>query len=349
MRLLILTQKIDVNDDLLGFFHGWVAALAPRFEAVTVIALGVGQYNLPLNVKVLSLGKEAGQSRLKYLWRFYKYIIGERENYDAVFIHMNQEYAVLGGWLWRFMGKKVTLWRNHQAGGFWVRIAVFFSDTVFCTSQFAFVARYKKTKIMPVGVDTDFFKPSQEINKTPRSVLFFGRISPVKKPDILIEALHLLKKDGIDFVASIIGDAPARDKAYFEENRQRVREYGLETLVEFKKGVPNWQAPAIYNQNEIFVNLTNSGSLDKTTMEAMACGQLVLVSNRVFEDIFSDEQKKLLMFQEENIDDLARKIKRLFGLDSGEKEKIAIQIREIIVSRHSLKFLVDKLFKALSE
>ncbi len=84
-------------------------------------------------------------------------------------------------------------------------------------------------------------------------------------------------------------------------------------------------------------------------MEAMACGQLVLVSNRVFEDIFSDEQKKLLMFQEENIDDLARKIKRLFGLDSGEKEKIAIQIREIIVSRHSLKFLVDKLFKALSE
>ena len=58
MRLLILTQKIDSQDDLLGFFHGWVAKLAEHFDKITVIALGVGQYQLPANIKVLSLGKE---------------------------------------------------------------------------------------------------------------------------------------------------------------------------------------------------------------------------------------------------------------------------------------------------
>jgi len=40
MKILILTQKIDKNDDILGFFHGWVAEFAQHCEKVTVIALG---------------------------------------------------------------------------------------------------------------------------------------------------------------------------------------------------------------------------------------------------------------------------------------------------------------------
>ena len=55
MRLLILTQKVDQNDDILGFFHGWIREFSKNFETITVISLGVGEYNLPANVRVLSL------------------------------------------------------------------------------------------------------------------------------------------------------------------------------------------------------------------------------------------------------------------------------------------------------
>lgn len=349
MKLLIITQKIDINDDLLGFMHRWVVEFAKRCDAITVIALGVGQYDLPANVRVISLGKESGASRPEYLAKFYSSIWRERKNYDAVFVHMNQEYAILGGWLWRLLGKKITLWRNHQAGGFLVRIAVFFCDMVFCTSKFAFVARYKKNRIMPVGIDTDFYKPDPDLNRARRSILFLSRISPIKRLDLLIDALALLKKEGVDFTAKIVGDAPARDAAYLEENKKKAEEYGLESSVEFKKGVPSWQAPELYNQNEIFINLTNSGSLDKTTMEAMACEEPVLVSNRVFDDIFTPEQKSLLMFKEGDAGDLAWKIKKLLGLNEEAKKKIAGQLRESVVERHSLKVLSDKLFRALSE
>ncbi|MEK7538915.1 MAG: hypothetical protein AAB552_03680 [Patescibacteria group bacterium] len=58
MKLLILTQKVDQNDDILGFFHGWIREFAKHAEQVTVIALGVGEYDLPKNVRVFSLGKE---------------------------------------------------------------------------------------------------------------------------------------------------------------------------------------------------------------------------------------------------------------------------------------------------
>lgn len=32
MRLLIITQKVDENDAILGFFHGWIAEFAKHCE-----------------------------------------------------------------------------------------------------------------------------------------------------------------------------------------------------------------------------------------------------------------------------------------------------------------------------
>jgi len=372
MKLLILTQKIDRNDDLLGFFHGWVAEFAKYYEKITVIALGVGEYDLPGNVRVLSLGKEKNSIsphschsresgnpglgslvkpgmtnrvfiKIRYISNFYRYVWRERKNYDSVFVHMNQEYVILGGLAWRTLGKKILLWRNHKADGFWARLAVVFSHVVFCTSQFAFVARYKKTKLMPVGVDTDFFKPDRRIIRMPGSMLFFGRISPVKRPDRLIAALNILKKEGADFTARIVGDAPVRDKLYLENVKQMVKDYGLEDRVEFVKGVPYWQAPTIYAQSEIFINLTPSGSLDKTIFEAMACGCLVLMSN----ESLAGELDKRLFFSDNDPVNLAGVIKNAMSLDEAGKQQIIVSSRQFVVKKHSLAVLADRLKEIL--
>lgn len=58
MRLLIVTQKVDRDDDLLGFFHQWICEFAKHCDFVTVICLEKGEYALPANVRILSLGKE---------------------------------------------------------------------------------------------------------------------------------------------------------------------------------------------------------------------------------------------------------------------------------------------------
>lgn len=345
MKLLILTQKIDINDDLLGFMHGWVAALAQRFDEITVIALGVGQYSLPVNVRVLSLGKESGVSKTKYLTRFYRYVWRERKNYDSVFVHMNQEYVILGGLFWRMLGKKITLWRNHKFGGFWARIAVAFSHIVFCTSKFAFVARYKKTKLMPVGVDTDFFKPDPKIKKAPESILFFGRISPVKKVDLLVDALNILNKENINFAARIVGDAPVRDKDYLVSVKQRVKDYGLDGKIKFIEGVPYGQAPVIFNRNEVFINLTSAGSLDKTIFEAMACGNLVLMSN----ESLAGELDDGLFFKDGKAADLAKKIKDFLFLSEADKRLNTEAARDYVVKKHSLNKLISELVGCLRD
>ena len=149
MRLLIITQKVDINDDLLGFMHGWIIEFARHCKQVIVICLEKGEYELPENVKVLSLGKEVSRSKIQYLKRFYQYIWQERKNYDSVFVHMNKEYVILGGVFWKLWGKRIALWYNHLKGNIVSRLSSVLADVIFFTSPFSFFSKSKKAKIMP--------------------------------------------------------------------------------------------------------------------------------------------------------------------------------------------------------
>ena len=54
MRLLVLTQAVDLDHPVLGFSHGWIEALARRVEQVTVLAVLAGRHQLADNVRLLA-------------------------------------------------------------------------------------------------------------------------------------------------------------------------------------------------------------------------------------------------------------------------------------------------------
>ncbi len=343
MKLLMFTQALDRNDPVLSVYHRWVLELAKRFESIVVICLKKGEYALPQNVRVLSLGKETGESRIKYVWNFYRYIITERKNYDAVFVHMNQEYVLLGGIFWKLFGKNVGMWRNHHAGNILTDIAAVFCDKVFCTSKFSYTARYKKTELMPVGIDTDIFKRLPEVAKAKDSILFLARIAPVKKPHVLVEALGILSKTYAPFTASIYGDPLPKDMTYYEELKSKAEELGLSKSLSFFGGVPNSETVRVYNSHEIFVNLSSSGMYDKTIFEAMACETLTVASNKNLIGLVSDDY----IFEEDNAADLAIKLEKLLRLKA-EGEARGKELRDIVAKYHSLQGLGHKLYTALS-
>ncbi len=335
MKLLILTQKIDQNDDVLGFFHGWVAEFAKHCEQVTVISLGVGEYHLPQNVRVFSLGKERGVSRLGYVLNFYRLIWRERKNYDTVFVHMNQEYVLLGGLLWKILGKKITMWRNHYAGSSLTRIAMLLSDKLFCTSKYSFTAGTKKTTLMSVGINTELFKKENEVTKKLNSVLFLARISPSKKPHLIIEALRLLQDEGVQFTADFYGNPLLQDAPYADSLKQKVKEYSLNDCVMFEKGVPNSETPRVYGAHTVFINSSPSGMYDKTIFEAMACESLILTSNLNLKGQIDDK----FLFAEGDARDLAQKLKALLSLDAEAQEKYGKMLRNYVVEKQSLSLL----------
>lgn len=340
MKLLILTQKIDVNDDVLGFMHGWVSEFANQCEQVTVICLYRGEYNLPDNVKVLSLGKEEGKSRLKYIYRFYKYIWQERKNYDKVFIHMNHIYAIFGGIFWLFLDKNISLWYNHKYGNVFSKLASFFVGKIYYTSPYSFFAKNKKSQMMPAGIDLEVFSNQKKV-RARNSILYLGRISSIKNVKTLIEAVKKLDNEGYEFILNIVGDPGENDQDYFQEVKNISQNLEEKEKINFLGKVSNFKTPEIYNQNEIFINLTNSGSLDKTTLEAMACGCLVLVSNLYFEKVLPRFLHDKVLFKENDHDDLAKKIARIFEMTDEEKNILIRENKKIVKDHHDLKKLIS--------
>lgn len=63
MNLLVVTQKVNAEDAILGFFVQWIEGLARRVNRVFVLALETGPHELPDNVEVISLGKDRAPPR----------------------------------------------------------------------------------------------------------------------------------------------------------------------------------------------------------------------------------------------------------------------------------------------
>ena len=261
-----------------------------KISVLEVICLKEGTHELPKNVRVYSLGKErAAASRGAYAFRFLSLAWRLRGEYDAVFVHMNQEYVLIAGWLWKLLGKKIYLWRNHYAGSLATNIAALFCTKVFYTSKHSYTARFKNAMKMPVGVDTARFYPDPAIAAKPRSILFFGRMAKSKRPELLIDALAILKKEGEAFSATFCGSPLTANEAYYETLKEKVRARNLTHEISFVPAVPNSEAPDLYRAHAIFVNCSPSGMFDKTLFEAAACGCFVLATSDDFAGLAGEE------------------------------------------------------------
>lgn len=339
MKLLIFTQKLNKNDQTLGFFVDWVKRIAPSFDKVSVVCLEKRDFDFPENVEVYSLGKEEGLGRLSYIVCFYKYLIDLKEEYDAVFVHMNEEYVLLGGLYWKMLGIPVLFWRNHPSGTLKTRIAVFLSKKVFCTSKDSFTARFGKTILMPAGVDTDLFKEDRNIFRNKNSVCMIGRISPIKKIEICLEAISILIKSGVQVSMTILGPCEEKNIPYLDSLKNFVTENNLSPYVKFFDGVKSEELPKIYNEHEILVNLTQSGSFDKTIVEGVCCGVIPLVSN---ESLF--EYLPGICTTKANPESVADSIEVLLRTDT--KVKIEKELKDF-AEQNSLKGLMEKLTKEI--
>lgn len=336
MRLLVFTQKIDRNDPVLGFFHSWVIEFSGRCETIEVICLEKGIFDFPKNVTVYSLGKEGGIPKWRYITNLYRYLSLISGSYDRVFVHMNQEYILLAGIYWKIKGIPVYMWRNHPAGSFLTKIAIALSKKVFCTSKSSFTAKFPKTVIMPAGIDTNTFRSIPSIVRKRYSVCMVGRISPIKHIDKALESVNLLLSKGVQVSLDIIGPVLDRDLTYMEGLKKYVQENNMGNSVSFHKAVSPYKLPEIYSSYEICLNLTDSGSFDKTVIEASGCGAVPLVSNSSFSGLLPD-----VCITSSSKESIAQAIEKIF--DPALQLQVQNDLRDF-VSSQSLSELTKKLF-----
>lgn len=334
-RTLFVTQVMDTADPVLGFTAEWVSALRRRVSSVQVIALrgrkGPGVHILrPKSAHRLVVALRY----LGLLWRL-------RRSYDTVFVHMNQVYVLLGAPLLKLLGKRILLWRNHPQGTLATRAAVALSDRVFCTSERSFTARFTKTELMPVGIDTGHFSPGREASDG-RRIAYVGRISPIKRVEILVEALGILRSRAVQFAVQVTGGALPQDEGYLRGLKARAHE--MDVAIDWHPGVPPGRLPAVYRGAAVVVNLTPPGSFDKVILEALACGIPVIAANT---DLRGKVDGRCLV-DPADAGTVAARLEGFLELPATERAAIGAEGREFVVREHSLDALMDRLAQRLA-
>ncbi|MBV5329653.1 MAG: glycosyltransferase [Chlorobium sp.] len=124
--------------------------------------------------------------------------------------------------------------------------------------------------IMPGGFDELRFQPSNTYPAT--DLITVGRLSMVKRIDLLIETISLLRLSFPSLSAIIIGDGPDR-----EALEEHAKQLGIIEQIHFighQDKVEEW-----LNKAKIFILCSDSEGVSQAMIQAMLCGLPVVVSN----------------------------------------------------------------------
>ncbi|MDP2684206.1 MAG: glycosyltransferase family 4 protein [bacterium] len=338
-NILIITQTVDEQDSNLGFFCGWLKEFSKQLDQVYVIANKVGEYDLPNNITVLSLGKEEGMGKFGKIINFWKYLFKYLPKVDAVFAHMCPEYIISGGWITRLYGKKIGLWYLHKSKTLKLVLANILANRIFTAHSDGYPIKSNKVVVTGHGIDLSLFvKKHEEPDNADFTLLTVGRLSASKNLLILAKSAIILKQKLSESVKLIIvGDAYLDDdKIYLEEIKKYIKENNAEDIFQFTGSVRHEKTIEYYNKADLFLNASRTGGVDKAVLEAMASGLPVITSNFAFKNILPEN----CVFEDDSIDDLVEKILNYRDIN-------VTSLRDAVLKNHSLENTIEQIISNL--
>ena len=147
-----------------------------------------------------------------------------------------------------------------------------------------------KITVIPPGVDLSRFYPissdeAKEFIGIPpceRVLLFVGRIEPLKGIDVLIEAIAILRQQGMLVCLSVIGGEVEGDPEIPNGEMGRLHalreQYGLTDMIAFLGSRDQDKLPYYYSAADAVVLPSQYESFGMVALEAMACGIPVVAS-----------------------------------------------------------------------
>lgn len=348
MRLLLFNLRMDADDTTLGFTTAWVNAIAARCEHVDVVTMHRGVVAAAPNVSVYSVGRDEGLSRPRRLARFYRltWQLTSRAAYDGAFAHMTQLFAVLFWPIARIRGIPILLWYAHGSLPWDVKVAHRLVDRCVTSTPSGLRIRSPKVRVLHQGIDTTRFQPAE----TPpperaTSVVSIGRLSPKKN---LLEVIDAFAAAGREELRLAIFGEPAGpgDEAYASALEQRIRDLGLEDRARLAGPVPFTDIDAEYRRAGFFLNLSDTGSLDKAILEAMASGSIPISRNESFVALAREQGLELLV-PGPGPAGAGEALARVSVMPAPEQEALRARLREIVQRDHSLSSLADAIVDEL--
>ncbi|MEO6095945.1 MAG: glycosyltransferase family 4 protein [Fibrobacteria bacterium] len=350
MKLLIINFEMDDHSGVLAWQASLARALAARCESVWVLTERIGSFAPASNLSVdrldyrpFGIPYRAGGWLLAQ-WRIAREC--KRRGIDRCFIHMNHPWGYRLQPVFRLTGIPCVMWYAHGNVSPSLRWALRGVTRVITSTPEGFRIKSPKIRIVGQGIDSRLFRvPAFAAERN--DILYVGRVSPRKRIDLLLAVMaEVAKIDPANPMRlRIVGPTlTPEDQRYDMEMRSRMWSMGLQDRVEFTGFVPQEHHPGLYASAFLHLNVSKTGSMDKTVLEALACGCPVLTSNEAFREMLSPRPEFRL-----DSDDPGVIARRMLAIHSGMAAYPPEPLRAMVAGIHDQDNLVNKVMAQLGE
>ena len=180
-----------------------------------------------------------------------------------------------------------------------------------------------KVYVIPNGVNPPNIQNIQSRSfSTKNSIFYVGMLLKSKGVDILISAIPIIKKSIPDVCLNIAGAGKEETNL-----KNLVKELNIEENVKFLGFITEEEKYSYYKSIDIFVLPSLFEPFGLVLLEAMSCGKPVVASNVGGVPYIAEDGKTGLLFESENVKDLAEKVIMLLR-DEELREKMGKAGRE---------------------
>ena len=285
-------------------------------------------------------------SRLKPIVGFFR-----KNQYDIIHSwHWSSDWtealaAKIAGVKWIYT-KKAMSWGNRH----W-KIRSFLADYIITINDEmkSYFPDKKNQKLIPIGIDTQYYKPQYSIDKEDANILKIitvANLVPVKGIEILLKAINSIKTDSV--ILKVVGN---HENAYGNKLLQLCEDLNIENQVEFI-GKVNDVRPFIEDSDVYVIPTLDEGRKEGMPMalvEAMCIGIPVLGSdisgiNFVLKDFPN------LLFTAGNENELKDKLAEIQQMEAEARNALGQSLRNYCISHFSMDIFIsehENLYKSL--
>lgn len=344
-NLLLFNFVMDPKSQVLAWQTKVAFALAVHFDKVNIVTHGkqnLAESAIPDNVTIHVIPPIFLKAPLRWfggkmLVNFWMNTLHKKYTFNKCFMHMNYQWVYLLSPFFKVHQIPVTIWYAHGAVSKPLKWAHRFADKIVTSTKEGFRIPSHKVQIIGQSIDTALYRlvPNHVSNR----MVYVGRISQIKGIEKLIEIMHILvNKQGLQQITLSLIGAPITetDKHYQSLLTLLIDKYGLQHNIKFEGFKPNDTIPAFYDDCFLHLSFSNTGSMDKTLMEAAACGCPVLTCNVALYDALDE----VFLIKDETLETIAE---RVISFYQNQLHIDRSHIRNFVIGKHDFNGYIKKL------
>lgn len=306
------------------------------------------------SVNIIFLKRPVGGKRLKYIIEYAKIILKNKID----IIHCQAENEVKFSVISKVLRPRIKIFTTvHDTDYVNLKFQDVLIDKLFCSKIIAISEAVREQvisrgipgeKVVKIYNGIDFEKFSWDREKVYESTkqIIIGNVSRLipetKGQDLLIKAVALLKEKYPNIKCLLGGEAPGKNKLILCQLKQLCKKLNVSENIIFCGNIRN--VPEFLNSMDIFILPSRFEGFGISLIEAMYSGIPCIATNIDGPREIIKDNKYGLLFENNNYEDLARKIE--YRINNMKIDRL--EIKSYIESKFNIINMVDNLFQNYS-